>query len=255
MGDMVTSPSYRHVPTGRLALLAQRMGRVFASASTWYRLVREREWRRPRLRIHPKGPKEGVRADEPNEIWHIDTTVVRLLDGTRAFVQAVIDNFSRRVLAWRVSDRRDAGTSVALLLEAGSAVDETLVPQLMADQGSENCNRKVDALVERGLLRRVLAMVDVAFSNSLIEAWWRSLKHNWLFLQQLDSVAAVRRHVAFYVEEHNTSIPHSAFQGQTPDEMYFGNGDGVPDRLADARAAARELRLTRNRARQCGVCA
>ena len=255
MGDMVTSPSYRHVPTGRLALLAQRLGRVFASASTWYRLVRERGWRRPRLRIHPPGPREGVRADVPNEIWHIDTTVVRLLDGTRAFVQAVIDNFSRRILAWRVSDRRDAGTSVALLLEAGSAVDDTLVPQLMADRGTENCNRKVDALVEQGRLRRVLAMVDVAFSNSLIEAWWRSLKHNWLFLQQLDSVAAVRRHVAFYVEEHNTSIPHSAFQGQTPDEMYFGRGDDLPDRLAAARTAARELRLTRNRARQCGVCA
>jgi hypothetical protein len=64
-------------------------------------------------------------------------------------------------------------------------------------------------------------------------------------------VAAVRRHVAFYVEEHNSEIPHSAFQGQTPDKMYFGGGDGVPDRLT----AARELRLTRNRARQCGVCA
>ena len=74
---------------------------------------------------------------------------------------------------------------VALLIEAGSAVDETFVPQLMADQGTENCNSKVDALVEQGRLRRVLAMVDVAFSNSLIEAWWRSLKPGWSFLHPL----------------------------------------------------------------------
>ena len=37
---MVTSDDYRHVPTGRLALLAQRLGKVFASSSSWYRLIR-----------------------------------------------------------------------------------------------------------------------------------------------------------------------------------------------------------------------
>ncbi len=51
--EMVTSPDYRHVSTGTLAVLAQRLGRVFASASTWRRLVRERGWRR--ALVH--GPK------------------------------------------------------------------------------------------------------------------------------------------------------------------------------------------------------
>ena len=40
IGDMVTSPAYRHVATGTLAVLAQRLGTVTASPSTWYRLVR-----------------------------------------------------------------------------------------------------------------------------------------------------------------------------------------------------------------------
>ena len=103
----------------------------------------------------------------------------------------------------------------------------------MTDGGVENVNGTVDALIEQGLLRRILALVDICFSNSLIEAWWRSLKHGWLFLNRLDSVAAVRRHVAFYVEEHNGVIPHSAFEGQTPDEMYFGRGGDIPDQLAE----------------------
>ena len=59
----------------------------------------------------------------------------------------------------------------------------------------------------------------------MIEAWWRSLKHQWLFLHALDSVTTVRRLVTFYVDEHNRMLPHSAFRGQTPDEMYFGTGD------------------------------
>ena len=53
----------------------------------------------------------------------------------------------------------------------------------------------------------------------MIEAFWRSMKHQWLYLNSLDSVAAVRRRVSFYVAAHNTAVPHSAFQGQTPDEM------------------------------------
>jgi transposase InsO family protein len=92
------------VPTGTLAVLAQRLGKVWASPSTWYRLVRQNGWRRPRLRVRPVKPKIGLRTTRANEMWHIDTTVIRLLDGTRAYLHAVIDNFSRWILAWRVAD-------------------------------------------------------------------------------------------------------------------------------------------------------
>jgi putative transposase len=118
IGDMVTSPEYRHVPTGTLAVLAQRLGTVSASPSTWYRLVRKYGWRRPRIRVHPAKPKVGLRTTRPDEMWHIDTTVIRLLDGTRAYLHAVIDNFSRRILAWRVADTFAPVNSVAVLLEA-----------------------------------------------------------------------------------------------------------------------------------------
>ena len=118
----------------------------------------------------------------------------------------------------------------------------------------ENRNQAVDELIDSGLLRRVLAMTEINFSNSMIEAWWRCLKHNWLFLNPLDTVARLRKLVAFYVGEHNSRLPHSAFCGQTPDEMYFGTGAAVPERLDQARAAARARRLQTNRALQCGAC-
>jgi hypothetical protein len=64
------------VPTGALAVLAQRLGKVWASPSTWYRLVRQNGWRRPRLRVHPAKPKVGFRTTRADEMWHIDTTVI-----------------------------------------------------------------------------------------------------------------------------------------------------------------------------------
>ena len=100
----------------------------------------------------------------------------------------------------------------------------------------------------------MLAFTELKFSNSMIEAWWRSLKHQWLFLHSLDSVATVRRLVDFYVRQHNGVLPHSAFRGQTPDEMYFGTGNAVPDDLASRRSGARGARLETNRMAACEVC-
>ena len=42
-------------------------------------------------------------------------------------------------------------------------------------------------------------MTEISFSNSLIEAWWRALKHQWLYLNSLDTVSSLKRCVQFYV--------------------------------------------------------
>ncbi len=251
--DLATSPEYRHVPTRTLALLAQRLGKVFASATTWYRLIRDHQWRRPRQRIHPARPRIGIRASRPNEIWHIDTTLIRLLDGSRAYLHAVIDNFSRRILGWKVTPTFDPAATAEILLAAAKGLEHD-APTLLVDGGVENFNGPVDELVRSGLLHRVLARVEITYSNSMIESWWRVLKHQWLYLNTLDTVSAVERLVRFYIQEHNTRLPHSVFQGQTPDEMYFQTGVNIPERLEAARNEARRARAERNRKRECENC-
>jgi putative transposase len=252
IGDMVQSTEHRHMSIRGLALHAQRVGKVFAHPGTWGKLIRERGWRRPRLRLYPAKPKVGLRTGAPNEAWHIDVTIIRLLDGTKAYVHAVIDNFSRRILAWTVAGRLDPmNTHDVLTRAAGHLVASTNV---FMDSGVENLNDEVDPLFDGGALQRVIAQVDVSFSNSLIEAWWRSLKHRWLFLHPLNNIATVKRLVEFYVTKHNERIPHGAFEGQTHDEMYFGRGAQVPDDLALRRREARQQRVVRNREMACAAC-
>jgi transposase InsO family protein len=125
---------------------------------------------------------------------------------------------------------------------------------VVADSGSENVNGEVDEVLIDEELTRVLAQVEVAFSNSMIEAFWRSLEHSWIYLHTLDNFTALGRLIDFYVTAHNEVMPHSAFEGQTPDEMYFGRGDAVVVRLAAARIKAREERMKANRAAACSVC-
>jgi transposase InsO family protein len=90
----------------------------------------------------------------------------------------------------------------------------------------------VEQLVESNVIKLVLAQVDVLYSNSMIEAWWRSLKHQWLYLITLDTKETVAELVGFYVTQHNIVIPHFALDGLTPDEAYFGTGANARGTIA-----------------------
>lgn len=83
--------------------------------------------------MYPEKPKTGIRATYPNEYWHMDVTVIRLLDDAKAYLHAVIDNFSRRILAWRLVERLDPNTTCEILKEAGKNLDRT--PTVVADSG------------------------------------------------------------------------------------------------------------------------
>jgi|GEM_PF-237821 len=262
IGKLLQDPEYAHVPTGTLVKLAQRLKLVYASATTCYRLMKTHAWRRPRKRIHPNKPTVGVRASRPNEIWHVDISVVKLLDGTRVYLQAVMDNFSRRVLAYRVSEKYEPTATARLLEEAASCLPpsahDTTQPSpaisVYCDGGVENFNLAVDQVLSRFQMQRVQAQIDVQFSNSMIEAFWRSAKHNCLFQQRLDSLTAIRKWVEFYIQQHNEVMPHHAFKGQTPNEMYFGSGKSIEGDLKQARFAARQARIEANRKRSCTAC-
>jgi len=262
IGKLLQDPEYSHVPTGTLVKLAQRLKLVYASSTTWYRLMRLHQWRRPRKRIHPLKPTVGVRASRPNEIWHVDISIVTLLDGTRVYLQAVIDNSSRKVLAYRVSENYEPTATATLLEEAASCLppsdDDTTQPppvvSVYCDGGVENFNEAIDQVLSRFQMQRVQTQIDVQFSNSMIEAFWRSTKHKCLFQQRLDSLAAIRKCVTFYVQQHNEVMPHHAFKGQTPNEMFFGTGKTIEAELKQARAVARQLRIESNRKRSCAAC-
>jgi putative transposase len=78
-----------------------------------------------------------VRATQPNLAWPVDTTLLKLLDGTRPYIHAVIDNFSRKILAWTVAARLEPTTTCRVLLAAGMHFVAAGRPLLYADSGIE----------------------------------------------------------------------------------------------------------------------
>ena len=257
MKELVESQDYRHIAIQNLALLAQRLGKVFASAGTWYKKINAGGWKRPRRRVHPTKPKTGLRATRINEYWQTDATVIRLTTGLRIYLQAIIDNFSRKILAWRVTEQLSSATTRDLLVEAMAHLpNDSAKPDvvIVTDGGPENLGKVDELLKSESRLSRLIAQADILFSNSLIEAFWLQLKHCWLFLHSLETTTAVIRLVQFYVDQHNTVVPRLILGGRTPDEMYSGAAADLPLQLAKQREEARRARVAANRALSCQRC-
>ena len=121
------------------------------------------------------------------------------------------------------------------------------------DSVLENLNGRVDSLFDNGVLQRVLAQIDIRYSNSMIETGFRALKHNCLFLHQLNDAVTAKRLVEFYVREHNTAIRSSAFGGERPNEIYFRTGAHVRHEVMAIRLTAKPTSVQRNRS-ACGAC-
>jgi putative transposase len=95
-------------------------------------------------------------------------------------LHALIDKYGRRILAWKLALRPEPQTTCQILVAAAKNLPaEDEVATVVADSGVENVNHEVDGLLGLGQPCEVLAQVEVGFSNSMIEAFWRSLKDRW----------------------------------------------------------------------------
>ncbi len=117
-------------------------------------------------RVHPPRPAVRIRARAPDEWWHLDVTVIRLRNGAEVYLHAV----------HAVMDNHRSSSS------AGIHVHEDADVHLLTDSGIENVNQVVDGFLAPLPIRCVLAQVEIAESNSMIEAFWKSLRRQWLYL-------------------------------------------------------------------------
>lgn len=255
---LFTSKDLAHFSMTSLSWLGKKTGEVFASPSTWSRVIRELGLARTRTRIYPQKPKIGIRASLPGQIWHLDQTILRLGDGTRAFVQAIIDNFSRYVLAWHVSESYGGGQTTELLLKAIAKAKEfglNIIPNVFVDSGVENLNSNVDQLISTNLISRTIAQIEIEFSNSMIEMLFHRLKHRYLFNIPLTNIEALKNGVEYFVSETNTKIPHSALKGATPEEVITGKWTAADSQQLTANGlAARMQRSILNSSNRCTPC-
>jgi putative transposase len=160
----------------------------------------------------------GMTVDRPNQVWAMDITDVPLARGC-VYLAAVVDWFSRRVLAWRLSITLEAAFCVEALEEALARHGRPEV--FNTDQGSQ-CTSHASTSV---LLKAGIAIsMDGRGSwrdNVFVERLWRSIKYEEVYLRAYDTVSEARASIGRSPAFYNGRRPHSSLDRQTPDQAYF----------------------------------
>jgi putative transposase len=168
----------------------------------------------------------GVKIERVDQVWATDITYIPMARGF-VYLAAVVDVFSRRVLAHRVSITMEADFCVEALEEALAKHGK---PEIFnTDQGSQFTS----VAFTRVLLNQGVSIsMDGKGSwrdNVFVERIWKSVKYEEVYLKAYASVGEARSSIGRYLDFYNRERPHSSLDRRTPDEAYF---DHLPQRVA-----------------------
>lgn len=157
-----------------------------------------------------------------NQVWALDTTYIPMARGF-VYLTAVVDVFSRKVLAHKVAITLEACHAREIIEQAFAQYG---APEIVnTDQGSQfTAIEFTNAVLQRGC-KLSMDGRGAWRDNVFVERLWRSVKYERVYLKAYDSVSAARADIADYLPWYNAQRAHSSLGRLTPDEAYFA---GLP---------------------------
>jgi len=160
---------------------------------------------------------KGLQIERSNQVWSTDITYLPMARGF-AYLVAIIDLHSRRVMAWRLSNTMDTAFCKATLEEA---INRFGTPEIFnSDQGSQfTSDFFTEVLINHGIQ---ISMDGKGrwVDNVFIERLWRSVKYEEVYLKSYETMKEARESLKRYFDFYNRGRSHQALDYRTPDEVY-----------------------------------
>jgi putative transposase len=211
--------------------------------STFYKYAKIMGLSRKSKRNHR--PTKGLISKKVNEYWNADITIFKTADNMKHYIYLVMDHYSKKILSFAIGDKVCGSIRTETFREAVTEYlktqkDETT--KLVVDGGPENNNAHVDGYIEtvKELLQKVVALKDVVFSNSPVEALNKVLKNNYLNKMNITNKEALIKILNEVVEDYNNR-PHGSLLGHTPNEVYLDEKTDLPTDFQKARENRRSF--------------
>ena len=160
---------------------------------------------------------KGIDIERVNQVWSTDITYIKIKGGF-VYLAAIIDWYSKAVLSWRVSNTMDSDLVMSVLEEALRLYGK---PEIFnTDQGSQ-----YTSYIHTGMLKSLGVTISMngggrSTDNICIERFWRSAKCEKIYLNEYDTVSALKDDVRGYIEFYNTKRFHESLRYQKPMEVY-----------------------------------
>lgn len=207
-----------------------RAGRLHV-ATLMKRMGIEAIYRRPNTTKPAPGHKiypyllRNMAVTRPNQVWAMDITYVPMARGF-VYLAAVIDWFSRKVLAWRVSITLETAFCIEAVEEAMARYGK---PEIFnTDQGSQFTSTDFIKLLKDAGIAISMDGKGAWRDNIFIERLWRSIKYEEIYLHAYTNVPEARVGIGRYINFYNQRRPHSSLAGNTPDQAYFNQPKPIP---------------------------
>jgi putative transposase len=165
----------------------------------------------------------GVPVVRVNQVWSTDITYIRLKAGF-AYLVAIIDWYSRRVLSWRISNTMEAAFCMDCLQDALRAHGKPEV--FNSDQGTQFTSQTFTGVLQREGITISMDGRGRAYDNIFVERLWRSVKYEDVYLHGYASMGELLIGLTKYFAFYNGERPHQALGNQTPDSVYTSGAGG-----------------------------
>lgn len=170
---------------------------------------------------HPVYPYllRGLAIEQPNQVWATDITYIPMAHGF-LYLVAIMDWYSRRVLAWRLSNTLDTAFCVEALEEALARFG---APEIFnTDQGAQFSARAWIDTLKAHDIRISMDGKGRWMDNVFVERLWRSLKYECIYLNAFETPEAARQGIGRWMDYYDEERPHSSLDGFTPAEVHAG---------------------------------
>ena len=179
----------------------------------------------PGHRIYPYLLR-GLAITRANQVWAMDITYIPMARGF-VYLAAVVDWFSRRILAWKLSITMDVSFCIEALEEAISTNEK---PEIFnTDQGSQFTSEAFTGRLKEEGIKISMDGKGLWRDNVFVERIWKSIKYEEVYLHAYASVSEARTSIGRYLEFYNSIRPHSSLGSRTPDQVYFNR---LPESMA-----------------------
>ena len=207
-------------------LFVDEMG-YFLSESSVYRILKGYDLvQSPVFQMIPAKDKFEKPTKRVNELWQTDFTQFRVVNWGWYYLSTVLDDYSRYILAWKLSSTMgvsDVQDTLEMALDK-SGLQTARVrhrPRLLSDNGPAYLSRDLAKFIKRKQMEHIRGAPFHPMTQGKIERWHRTMK-NVVKLQNYYSPEELERAIAEFVHYYNQERYHESLDNLTPADVYHG---------------------------------
>lgn len=199
----------------------------FVSESSVYRILKGYDLiESPAFEVITAKNKFDNPTKRVNEMWQTDFTQFLVVDWGWYYLSTVLDDYSRYILAYKLSptmNAQDAEDTLKIAL-AKAEIDKVKVyhkPRLLSDNGPAYHSADLAQFLKERRIDHIYGAPYHPMTQGKIERWHRSMK-NVIKLQNYYSPSELERAIAEWAEYYNNQRYHESLENVTPADVYFG---------------------------------